>query len=164
MPSYILLSFVSCLHFVCKVSQGTSPRSFGGVQLHIYLNVITTRLDLHSSVKYIYLCKIEIYVFIQILFKNYIYIYIYIYKFLGYLFQGCECITGTISLYYTCSLILQGNFAVDREPGGGDAFVINQCYFLKVMTQTSTLWVLTVYIVYENKSMGLDSRQCRLTW
>ena len=29
MPSFFLFSFVSCLHFVCKVRQGTSPRSFG---------------------------------------------------------------------------------------------------------------------------------------
>ena len=33
MPSFFLFSFVSCLHFVCKVRQGMSPRSSGGVQL-----------------------------------------------------------------------------------------------------------------------------------
>ena len=45
MPSFFLFSFVSCLHFVCKVRQETSSRSFGGVQLHIYRNCIPqTRL------------------------------------------------------------------------------------------------------------------------
>ena len=35
-PSFFFFSFVSCLHFVCKVCQETSPRGFGGVKLHIY--------------------------------------------------------------------------------------------------------------------------------
>ena len=38
MPSFFLFSIVSCLHFVCKVCQGTSPRSFEGVQLHVFLS------------------------------------------------------------------------------------------------------------------------------
>ena len=36
MGSFLLFSFVNCLHFICKVHQGTPPRSYGGVQLHIY--------------------------------------------------------------------------------------------------------------------------------
>ena len=30
MPSFFHFTFVNCLHFVCKVRQGTSPKSFEG--------------------------------------------------------------------------------------------------------------------------------------
>ena len=36
MHYFFLFPFASCLHFICKVRQGTSPRGFGGAYLHIY--------------------------------------------------------------------------------------------------------------------------------